>query len=72
MKVREIKRFPKFYRETEEKINKAVELYAKDKPVLDIADELGVSFKTVYYYLSAKGVDLKPRKRDNRGRFRSG
>lgn len=75
-KTREIKRFPKkeapMFTETREKMNKATRLYVVDKlDVPEIANELGVSDKTIYLYLRVKGVIMRPQKRDNRGKFTS-
>lgn len=75
-KVREIKRFPKkddsMYTETKEKINKAVKMYIVEKmDVPEIAKEMELSEKTIYYYLRVRNVVMRPQKRDNRGRFKS-
>lgn len=73
-KIREIKRFPKkeqaMFTETKEKMNKAVKMYlVEHKEITTIAEELGVTDKTVYYYLRLRNIPLRPQKRDNRGRY---
>ena len=73
-KIREVKRFPKIedrmYTETREKMNLAVKLYLLErKEVPEIATELGVGSKTVYYYLRLRNIPLRSQKRDNRGKF---
>jgi hypothetical protein len=58
------------YTETKEKMNNAVRLYVTEKKdVPEIAKIMGLQDKTIYSYLRAKGVVLRPQKRNNRGRF---
>jgi DNA-directed RNA polymerase specialized sigma24 family protein len=71
-KVRNINRISKndLPAEVRIKMNQAIRMYILDRmDVSEIAKELGVSDKTIHRYLSYGKVMLRPRNRDNRGRY---